>query len=211
MDAAAALDQLAALHGTWWGRLPDAEPSFLTQRGDPTAHAVLLPMLHQGFVQRYGDTLDPDVLRAAEALIERAEPYLADREGPEAVVHGDFRPDNLLVGAESVAVVDWQTVGFGAALADVSYFLGGALSADDRMTHEAELLDRYRSVLAAHGVNLDASSIEAGYRRYALDGLVMAIGASQVVGQTERGDAMFCAMAERSAVHAMQADTLSLF
>ncbi len=232
-EAAWAIDELAALHATWWGRVPPGTESFLVDRGDPAAHAMFLSMLHDGFAQRYGDNLEPEVLEAAQRLVDAGTDYLADRPGPTAVTHGDFRPDNLLVrraSAEgptedpgrpaapvdrhatgaSVAVVDWQTVTVGVPLADLSYFLGGALVPEVRAEHEPELLDRYRGRLAERGVELSEPELEDGYRRYALDGLAMAIGASQVVGQTDRGDAMFCTMARRSAQHALEAGTFDL-
>jgi len=211
LDAAArSVDELAALHATWWEGVPADTVAVLGERGDPEAHAALLGLLHPGFVGCYGERLGPEVLELSEALLAAASAYLGDRPGPRALAHGDFRPDNLLVAPDEVAVVDWQTVGPGPALADLSYFLGGALLPADRRSHERELLERYRHVLAARGVDVDLPTVEAGYRRYALDGLVMAIGASQVVGRTERGDAMFCAMAERSAAHALEAGTLAL-
>lgn len=209
-DVARALDELADLHATAWGEVPPGTESWLVERGDPAAHAVLLTMLHQGFADRYAARLEPEVMATAEALIAHAAAYLTDRPGPRALVHGDFRPDNLLVGPDAVTVVDWQTVTVGPAFADVAYFLGGALLPPDRVAHEAELLGRYRARLAGHGIDVAEADLSAGYRRYALDGLVMAIGASQVVGQTERGDEMFCAMAERAARHAVEAGSLDM-
>lgn len=218
-EVAWALDELAALHATWWGRMPSSTESFLVDRGDPAAHATLLTMLFEGFEQRYDRALGDEVIAVARRLVDAAGTYLVDRPGATAVVHGDFRPDNLLVRSPDpdaadlgapVAVVDWQTVTVGPALADLSYFLGGALLPELRAAHESELLDRYRGRLAERGVDLPAAEIEQGYRRYALDGLVMAIGASQVVGRTDRGDAMFCAMAHRSARHALDAGAFEL-
>jgi len=209
--AAAALDQLAALHATWWEAPPPHTGEVLGEQGDPNAHAALLGMLFPGFSERYAERIGPQVMEVAENLVERASDYLGNREGPVALVHRDFRPDNLLVDDDGVTVVDWQTVNAGAALADLSYFLGGALVTEQRVAHEREMLDRYRAALLVHGVQVDAQTVERGHRRYALDGLVMAIGASQVVGQTDRGDAMFCAMAERSARHALEAHTFELF
>jgi aminoglycoside phosphotransferase (APT) family kinase protein len=116
-----------------------------------------------------------------------------------------------MVGPDRVAVVDWQTVTIGPPLADLAYFIGGALGPKDWSEHSAALCERYRNQLGGHGVGLSADELDAGVRRYALDGLVMAIGASQVVGQTDRGDDMFIAMAERSANHAIEAGTFDLF
>lgn len=209
-DVARALDELAALHATSWEAVPPGTESWLVDRGDPSAHAILLSMLYEGFTDRYTGRLDPAVMATADDLVAHAAPYLTQRPGPRSLVHGDFRPDNLLLGPDAVTVVDWQTVTMGPALADVAYFLGGALLPEVRAAHEAELLERYRGRLAEHGIDLSASDAADGYRRYALDGLVMAIGASQVVGQTDRGDDMFCAMAERAARHALEAGSLAL-
>ena len=210
----AALDELADLHATWWAGPPGGTEEFLTDRGDPNAHAVLLAMLYEGFAERYASVLDAEVLSAAERLVGLASRYLVERPGPTSVTHGDFRPDNLLLpdadGSDRVAVVDWQTVSVGPALADVSYFMGGAMPPELRRRHEAELLGRYGSRLRSRGIGVTDDEITSGYRRYALDGLVMAIGASQVVGRTERGDEMFCAMATRSAHHALEAGSFEL-
>ena len=209
-DVALAVDELAALHATWWESLPADTTEVLGEGGDPEAHAMLLSMLHAGFAERYGDVLGASAMALSEQLLAVAAQYLGERPGPESMTHRDFRPDNLLVFDGGVAVVDWQTVTPGAALGDLAYLVGGALLPDDRNDHEHELLDRYRGRLAEHGVEVDRRTVEHGYRRYALDGLVMAIGASQVVGQTDRGDAMFVAMAERAAIHAQEAGTLGL-
>lgn len=127
-EVAAAVDQLAALHASWWESLPPDATQVLGDRGDPSAHAVLLEMLHPGFAERYGDQLGSEVMGLSERLMANAETYLGERPGPVSMVHGDFRPDNLLVSADEVAVVDWQTVNSGAALADLSYLMGGALA-----------------------------------------------------------------------------------
>ena len=50
----------------------------------------------------------------------------------------------------------------------------------------------------------------ARHRRYSFAGLVMAVVASMIVGQTDRGDHMFMAMAQRSAVMARELEGLAL-
>ena len=49
------------------------------------------------------------------------------------------------------------------------------------------------------------------YRLYAFAGVVMAVVASMIVSQTERGDDMFMATAERHLRHALDLDSLALF
>jgi aminoglycoside phosphotransferase (APT) family kinase protein len=125
------------------------------------------------------------------------------------VTHGDFRLDNLLFGGPRVAVVDWQTVGLSAGIGDVAYFLGGSLAPDVRRAGEEALVREYHHRLVVAGAEQSWDDCWAGYRRYALGGLMMAILASQVVVRTERGDAMFTVMAEHAGRHALDLDAES--
>jgi hypothetical protein len=80
----------------------------------------------------------------------------------------------------------------------------------DRRDHERELVGRYLTDLALHGVELDEDEAWTAYRRYAFSGLMMAIVASMLVGRTDRGDDMFMAMAERAGQHALDLDSEAL-
>src|SRR5262249_19669382 len=122
-DAASVMPELAALHAPRWG-----DPSLLgvdwLDRPSPEMAAALagyLPTLFDGFVARYGDCVDPEVIDLSERLMESLESYLLERPYKWTVVHGDFRLDNLLFGGPRVVVVDWQTVKIGAAMSDVAY------------------------------------------------------------------------------------------
>ena len=80
-----------------WEAPPPHTGEVLGEQGDPNAHAALLGMLFPGFSERYAERIGPQVMEVAENLVERASDYLGNREGPVALVHRDFRPDNLLV------------------------------------------------------------------------------------------------------------------
>ena len=83
------------------------------------------------------------------------------RPHPFAVLHGDYRLDNLLFdpdGADVVAV-DWQTLAVGPPARDLAYFLGTSLTVDDRRAAERELVAEYHAALCARGVSgYDAAS-----------------------------------------------------
>jgi hypothetical protein len=161
-----------------------------------------LTVLWPNFVDRYGDRLDDDVVEMGGRFVAGLPAYYAHRPEPHTVIHNDFRLDNLLFGTDEggppVAVVDWQTVGIGSPLLDVSYFLGAGLSVEDRRTHEEALVRGYHEALLASGVEGFAwDRCWADYRAFAFAGFHMAVLASMVVQRTERGDAMFLAMAGR--------------
>jgi hypothetical protein len=203
-DAAAVMPELAALHAPRWGDPTLLEIGWLDRpvRQSVRSVAEFVPTLFPAFVDRYRESLDPEVVALGERVMSDLERYLTDRPEPWTLTHGDFRLDNLLFGRPRVAVVDWQTVKVGSGLADVSYFIGSALLPEDRRDHESSLVRAYHWHLANGGVELAWDDCWAGYRRYSLDGVVMGVTASMLVGRSARSDEMFMAMVNR---HARQA------
>ncbi len=103
-------------------------------------------------------------------------------------------------GPRRFAIVDWQTVGWGPATTDVSYFLGGSLAVEDRRAHEYALVREYHDALHAHGVRgFDWDRCWDGYRRQSFLGIVMTVGPAVLVERTDRGDEMFLASLSRYA------------
>jgi aminoglycoside/choline kinase family phosphotransferase len=199
-EAALALRELPELHAPRWGK----DCSDLTWlRGRPTTevdlHSSFLASLLPGFFERYADRLDDDVVAMTERSVPKASsPTPTDGA---AVIHNDFRVDNLMFGAPRVWVLDWQTLAVGDALLDVSYFLGGSVTVDDRRANEEQLVRSYVDDIAGRGVPLDFDDAWRRYRRHAYAGLLMAIGASMNVVRTDRGDDMFVTMANRAGRH----------
>src|SRR3546814_12151516 len=88
-------------------------------------YVQIITMLYEGFIERYADTLDPDVREAGDEVVRRITDYPEYRPEPLTVVPGDFRLDNLLFGGPyPVASVDRATVTPGPALTDVAQFQG---------------------------------------------------------------------------------------
>jgi aminoglycoside phosphotransferase (APT) family kinase protein len=72
---------------------------------------------------------------------------------PFSLVHGDYRLDNLMFGADgAVTALDWQTLTIGPPLQDVAYFLGTSVEPAIRRLHEEQILRRYHSSLVDEGV-----------------------------------------------------------
>jgi aminoglycoside phosphotransferase (APT) family kinase protein len=211
-EARAAVDALARLHASFWDRpVPEWLPDGMAQSAEGVGqlYGALVP----GFVDRYRDTLPPQVLEVLGAFAEKfAEWGQRAGAGPRSVVHGDFRLDNLLfgVGGEPVvAAVDWQTVAHGSPAADLAYFIGAGLLPETRRALEGELVERYLRELEALGVTLpDRDELEACYAANTLAGLIMAVLPAMMVGETERSRALFAVMAERHARHAIDKGAL---
>lgn len=212
-QATLAMEELAKLHAPRWGDQRLADLPWLNRNTPDSVEmgTQLLASLFPGFLDRYGSRLEHEHVGVAERFMVGLGPWLRDREPPFVVQHGDYRLDNMLFGTADggspLAVVDWQTVVWGPPLADASYFLGAGLVPDDRRQHERALLRLYYDALRARGV--DGFSWErcwSDYRRFAFSGFLMAVAASMMVVQTERGDEMFLTMARRHAAQILDLD-----
>lgn len=214
--AVVAVDELPKLHAPRWGdeSLGDFD-WFARSTPDMAVFTVMLITgLWDGFQPRFDGRIRPEIMAVATELMAKLDSYLTLRDGPMTVSHGDYRLDNLLFGTDAggdpVAVVDWQTTTQGYGVADLSYFIGAGLVPDDRRTHERDLVDRYREGMAARGVPLDPNELWEDFRRFTFAGLMMAIAASMLVEETERGDEMFITMAERHGQHALDLEATAL-
>ena len=206
VDAAAlAMDQLALLHAPRWADRSLADLDWLarnTEEGAQMLAAMMVP-LTAGFVERYADRMSPDVSRLVERLGASILPWIAGRQEPFAVQHGDYRVDNMLFDeGGNITTVDWQTVVYGPPLSDAAYFLGASLLEEDRRKHEEDLLRAYYDQLVAGGITgLSWDRCWQDYRRYTFSGLLMAMAAAMLVERTPRGDDMFMTMAARHGQH----------
>ena len=211
-DIASAVDELALLHGPRWGdtKLTDLAWLYRAQPENLDNLVGLVTYAVAPFVEHYTGRVAPETLAVLEQLTPRLDAYLRHRPRPWTIVHGDFRADNLLVGGDRVVVVDWQTVGLGPGVTDLSYLLGASLQPDARSRHEHELVERYVRGLDDQGVRLRGDAVWDEYRRYAFGGLIMAVVASTLVRRTDRGDDMFITMADRHAQQALELDALDL-
>jgi hypothetical protein len=216
-QASLAMTQAARLHAPRWGDASLLGLDFLKAPSEETAQ--VLQMIYQallpGFVERYQSRLSDDALGLIERLAARLPGWVLGSESALTLVHGDFRLDNMLFGSKAggypLAVVDWQTLALGAGPSDVAYFLGAGMLAEDRRKHEERLLREYHEQLCAAGVSgYDWDSCFHEYRRSTFGGVVMAVVASMIVEQTERGDEMFIAMASRHAAHAVDLESEAL-
>jgi hypothetical protein len=213
--AAAVLDEMAGLHAPCWEAADLARLEWLN-RATPESDGFLCALVSSllpGFLERYGDALAPEHQEVCRLFAEHLPAYLDGRNGPRTASHGDFRLDNLLFqpGDPRPVVVDWQTLAWAGASSDVAYFIGGCLSAEDRRSHEDDLLAHYHHALCGRGVrDYTLEQLRADVRRDTFGGVLMAIVASMVVQRTERGDLMFLTSTTRHAQHVIDSDATAL-
>jgi hypothetical protein len=211
-----AIEQAAGLHGPRWGDTTlEGEPAMQYPAGErTTVIAQYWATAVEVCITRLGHFLEDDVQQLIRDFGELLPTYSKGTGTPATIVHGDFRPDNFLVGqtpaATPLAVVDWQTVGLGLGVADVAYFVGGAFEPERRRVVERPLLEDYRSELTKYGVAYGADDCWRDYRWSTLHGVIISVLATLMAEQTERGDAMLTLMARRHARHALDLGALEL-
>ncbi len=208
------LDEIALLHAFKWQDETLRDIFWLNFNDQNQALLQdIVPHLYEGWSARYRDRLAPEILDVAQRLLAVYQNYIAPRERPLCVAHGDLRLDNILYSDKDgrAIIVDWQTVNAGAPMSDVAYFIGTSF-ADPAMraAAEEELVLGYLQKLSAQGIVYDHDAAWKDYRLSAFSGLLMAIIASMFVERTARGDEMFAIMAERSGAQALHLNSLDL-
>ena len=206
-EAEWAMDAAASIHAAWWGDPMLDQQDWLNGTKavpPPLDGEALYTLFWPAFCDRYGQRVTPQMRRVGDAYLGNIARWTEMRQGPRCLTHNDFRPDNMLFdpsdAQKPIVIVDWQTVGVGEGAGDIAYYLGTAMDPETRKAEEQRLLARYQQALGRFGVlQADLADQWDAYRAASFAGMMMGVTASMVVGQTDRGDAMFLAMADRSA------------
>jgi hypothetical protein len=170
-----------------------------------------LPTGLQPFLTRFGDQLDPTHVKLFERVVPRAGEWVRSWKAPTVVQHGDFRSDNIMFSTSPanrrVAVIDFQTVRLGPPGVDPAYYLGSALSTEDRRGAERDLITDYHEQLLSGGVTgFDFDACWDNYREGPMYGVLLFVGMAGQVASTERGDLLIVDQIRRYADMALDLD-----
>jgi hypothetical protein len=199
-----AVVNLAGLHAPRW-----CDPTLLHVEGlsiNGPEDAALLAQFYgpatETFLQRVGDRLadeDHDILRAIGPVLERWAVARADRF---ALVHGDYRVDNLLfppAGGEGVFAVDWQTLSLALPARDLAYFVSTSLEPVVRRQHERDLVAAYHQALGpAVTRTFSYEQCWDDYRFAVPQGPLISVFGLAYGKKSDRGDRMFATMTARA-------------
>jgi hypothetical protein len=207
---------LAGLHGPRW-----CDPALLDVEGlsvNGPAEAALLAEVYGPAVETFASQLDGllepadvEVLRRSAEVVEAWALARAERF---ALVHGDYRLDNLMFphdGSPGVCAVDWQTISLAVPARDVAYLVATSLPEEQRRAHEDALVAAYHGALLGYGVEgYDLALCREDYRFSMLQGPLVAVLGCVYGTRSERGDRMFAAMVRRSCRAIRDLETFSL-
>ena len=217
VEATLAATALAGLHGPRWcdpgwltftgATMPRPDADFARGMGD------LATMAAGTTIAKLGERMAPqdrDTLTAAAAMIGE---WLLIEPDRFALLHGDYRADNLLFDPErtAVTVVDWQTLSVGLPTRDLAYFTATSLAPERRAELERELVATYHRSLGTHGVtDYDGETCWRDYRLGVLQAPLITTFGFAFAAETERGDDMVLAMLERGCRAIRELETLEL-
>jgi hypothetical protein len=165
-DSITVVRTLADLHAPFWGADLGELASTFIPMNVPPMHEII-PAQFGGdwsaIREQVAGELPDEVVALCDRFASVSSRVLDDLMGPDTLVHGDFRSDNLLFDGNQLVVLDFQLAAICNGVTDVAYFVGQSVRDDVAAAHAAELLEAYLDRLAAHGVDYGR---EAAMRSY---------------------------------------------
>ena len=216
-EAVLAVRALAGLHGPSWCdpqwsafpgiSMPKANEEFAKGFGEVAKMAADIT------VEKLGDRMSAEDRQTLLESMSMVYPWLMTEQDRHALLHGDYRLDNMLFnpGRTEVTVVDWQTIGNGLPARDLAYFTGTSLIPSVRAEADRQLVDAYHDELMRYGVSdYDRAACWNDYRLGMLQGPLLVVLGTAFATSTERGDEMMLTMTARSCQAIRDLDSLSL-
>jgi hypothetical protein len=176
------LETLAVLHGALWDSPKlDEQPWMHTSMNTPVDNDQLLRMYnyialnvakpsYQAFLPQWMfDT--PELFSFA---YDELAAFEMAQTAPRCLVHGDSHQGNSFLRADGQRVWhDWQLVRKGRPWRDLTYFMTGALTIEERRASAKDLIKHYREVLKSTGAQgvLDQDAAFEQYRRWPVYGM----------------------------------------
>ncbi|HTK17762.1 MAG TPA: phosphotransferase [Acidimicrobiia bacterium] len=208
------VEQLARLHARYW-----ESPRF-SSRGDLAWIAPRSTGSGDGGASMVRMAIDALADRLPAGFVELAELYEARsrdvlelyREGECTLVHGDPHLGNLFVdtiNGDRTGFLDWAVIALAPGIRDVAYVLSASTPTQVRRDHEGALLLRYREILAAHGIVLDADTAWEQYRLFTIYGWCAAT-CTAAMGSKWQPEHIGLGGTERATIAALDLDSVGL-
>ena len=189
------LESLAVLHGALWNSDRLNQQNWLHRSMDtPVDTDQLLRMynyLTLNTRKKEYKAFLPNWIYETPELFSQAFDELAAQEreqaGPLCLVHGDAHQGNSFLRSDGERVWhDWQLVRKGTPWRDITYFMLGALTIEERRSAAEDLIKHYRQALSATGAEgvLNQDQAWEQFRRWPVYGMQSWLANMDVWGQS---------------------------
>lgn len=188
-----AFRQAGQMHGTFWGKTENYP--WLKYQNNPELTKFKQQVIYQPGIEptlnNFGDCFSGNL---PDVVTEIGEQFavLFDRamSGPQTIVHGDFRVDNMLLpvvnGKVSIVGVDWQNTSGGNGPHDIAYFCSQSCSKDLELDVEMQHLRAYHDTLLEYGVK--GYSFDHCLEDYRLNLMITMITPIAICGTLDSGN-----------------------
>ncbi|KAK5655551.1 hypothetical protein OQA88_5482 [Cercophora sp. LCS_1] len=174
------VEQLAILHAKTWGAKQGDFPWL--KEGLSLREVILSLCVESEWAERFFDPVAkppvPDHFTERERMVRAFKTLWATtNENHICVTHGDSHIGNTFVTPDGKpGFLDWQGLHFNSFLHDVTFFVVGTLSIEDRRANEVELFDHYLATLhEAGGPKLSRQDVWDDYRKHQFHGFAWSL------------------------------------
>ena len=172
----AVTNALAKLHASFWAseRL-EGDLSWLRPRTRRFGIQWLNEMtrhVRKTYLEKAGESILPPELRELVSLWDKNcdAVYEYFDTIPQTVLHGDCHLGNSFRSpGGSAGLIDWQVMYRGNGFRDLAYFCMTAMSSNERMSYEREVVDIYVESLRDPGVDQDSGEAWSLYCLFVLE------------------------------------------
>lgn len=163
-ESLVAIEALAAYHAGWNGspELPTLREKFFSY--DSPVYRMGLPGIAQAgwpaAKHHAGGLMSETVIAFGDRWVDALETMLDLMLERPTLCHHDWRADNLFFDENGdVVVIDPQIVGVTNPAFDLGYFISQSMETSTRDGRGHELIERYVSASAEHGIELDLDQV----------------------------------------------------
>jgi len=188
-----AYERAAQLHGTYWNRTTEFD--WLTYQIDMKTllfrrDAIFKPGV-QPTINAFPDFFTGNRAEVAERIADQfPDLYLMAARGPQTVIHGDYRTDNMFLlnegGKSDIIAFDWQNMTGGSGTQDIAYFCSQSADPEFHGDVQMQALRRYHDTLIDLGVK--NYSFDQCLERYRYSLLIVMITPIAVCGTLDQGN-----------------------
>jgi hypothetical protein len=183
-DAKTAIEAIADFQAPNWGAdLSEFAQVFMPFDSEPL-HMVIPDNMENDWSvakTKLNGELAPEVIDFLDGFRAVCSDILRAMNGPDTLVHGDYRADNLSFDGQQMLMFDFQLACIANGATDVAYLI--SQSVDDAVAAEQgdALLELYVARLATHGINVSVEEIRPAYEAALL--FYLQIPFSMLVGE----------------------------